>query len=138
MWKRALRALGVGVEAGVSPQCRVPLQVCCQARMGFAEPVACRQKSAGLPVARTLRATCRNQPRHQQTALATLKARLEMVSGIATLLGALPGVFDTEDMRTTFVWLEKFVRNPWSHDDANVYGGELALPARSADALTVC
>ena len=27
MWKRALRALGVGVEAGVSPQCRVPLQV---------------------------------------------------------------------------------------------------------------
>ena len=28
MWKRALRALGVGIEAGVSPQCRVPLQVC--------------------------------------------------------------------------------------------------------------
>ena len=27
MWKRALQALGVGVEAGVSPQCRVPLQV---------------------------------------------------------------------------------------------------------------
>lgn len=29
MWKRALRALDVGVEAGVSPQCRVPLQVRC-------------------------------------------------------------------------------------------------------------
>ena len=27
MWKRALRALGVGVEAAVSPQCCVPLQV---------------------------------------------------------------------------------------------------------------
>lgn len=27
MWKRALRALNVGVEAAVSPQCRVPLQV---------------------------------------------------------------------------------------------------------------
>lgn len=49
-----------------------------------------------------------------------------MVSGIATLLGALPGVFDTDDMRTAFLWLEKFVRNPWSHDDANVYGGEEA------------
>lgn len=27
MWKRALRALNIGVEAAVSPQCRVPLQV---------------------------------------------------------------------------------------------------------------
>ena len=26
MWKRALRALGVGVEAAASPQCKVPLQ----------------------------------------------------------------------------------------------------------------
>lgn len=52
-----------------------------------------------------------------------------MVSGIATLLGALPDVFDTDDMRTAFLWLEKFVRNPWSHDDANTYGGEAAWPA---------
>lgn len=26
MWKRALRAIGVGVEAAASPQCMVPLQ----------------------------------------------------------------------------------------------------------------
>ena len=26
MWKRALRAVGVGVEAAASPQCMVPLQ----------------------------------------------------------------------------------------------------------------
>ena len=52
-----------------------------------------------------------------------------MVSGIATLLGALPGVFDTDDMRTAFLWLEKFVRNPWSHDDANTYGGKEPWPA---------
>ena len=26
MWKRALRAMGVGVEAAASPQCMVPLQ----------------------------------------------------------------------------------------------------------------
>lgn len=54
-----------------------------------------------------------------------LQARLEMVSGIATLIAALPDVFDTEDMRITFAWLEKFVRNPWSNDDANTYGGEI-------------
>jgi hypothetical protein len=66
-----------------------------------------------------------------QVACQYVKARLEMVTAIATLLGALPSVFDTEDMRTTFVWLEKFVRNPWSHDDANTYGGEVAWPAHS-------
>lgn len=56
-----------------------------------------------------------------------MQARLEMLSGISTLLAALPGVFDTDDMRGVFTWLEKFVRNPWSNDDANVYGGELSF-----------
>jgi hypothetical protein len=71
-----------------------------------------------------------------QRACASLKARLEMVSGIATLLGALPGVFDTDDMRTAFLWLEKFVRNPWSPDDANTYGGEEAWPAATRPFLS--
>jgi len=55
------------------------------------------------------------------------QARLEMLAGISTLLAALPGVFDTEDMRGVFSWLDKFVRNPWSNDDSNVYGGEIWL-----------
>ncbi len=28
MWKRAMRALDVGVEAATTPTCQVPLQVC--------------------------------------------------------------------------------------------------------------
>ncbi len=31
MWKRAMRALDVGVEAATSPTCQVPLQVRCPA-----------------------------------------------------------------------------------------------------------
>ena len=53
-----------------------------------------------------------------------LQARLELLAGMAALLAALPGVFDTDDMRTVFAWLERFVKNPWSHADTHaVYGG---------------
>ena len=44
MWKRALRALGVGVEAAVSPQCCVPLQVGLHLppQPGASPPTCCR------------------------------------------------------------------------------------------------
>ena len=72
MWKRALRALDVGVEAAASPQCAVPLQ-----------------------------------------------ARLELVTAIGSLHSALRPVFDDEDLPIMFLWLEKFVRNPWTVDASN-------------------
>lgn len=72
MWKRAMRALDVGVEAAASPQCAVPLQ-----------------------------------------------ARLELITAIGTLQSQLRPAFDESDLQLLFLWLEKFVRNPWSADDTS-------------------
>lgn len=57
-----------------------------------------------------------------------LQARLELVSAVASLQSLLRPAFDEQDLQQLFLWLEKFVRNPWSADDASslVPGGGLS------------
>ncbi len=56
------------------------------------------------------------------------QARLELLAGIAALLGGLPDVFDAADMRLVFGWLTSFVCNPWSATDTNAaWGGATPL-----------
>lgn len=60
----------------------------------------------------------------QERDSACVQARLELLAGIATLVGGLPEVFDAADMRVVFGWLTSFVCNPWSAADTSaVWGG---------------
>ena len=48
-----------------------------------------------------------------------LQARLELIAAIGTLQSHVRPAFDEDDLQLVFRWLEKFVRNPWSADDAS-------------------
>jgi len=121
MWKRAVRALDVGVEAATSPSCMVPLTVGARARVA-ASPHKTIGSGPGTHLWQHCGALLCSSCDPFQCNL-TLQVRTELLALIGQLYVSLRSRFDAEDTVQVFIWTEKFSRNPWSgalHGRANV------------------